>query len=104
MGMFDTVRCERSLPDGWQPGEYELQTKDFDCYLELYVITSEGRLLRAEARNAPGRDVGFHGYVNFYGIEGDSNNPDARWHEYNAKFTNGNLDEIELVENKLLSE
>ena len=42
--MFDKIRCEQPLPDGWQPAE-PMQTKDFDCGLVEYVITTGGRLL-----------------------------------------------------------
>ncbi len=42
--MFDHIRCEQPLPDGWQPDE-SMQTKDLDCELAKYVITKGGRLL-----------------------------------------------------------
>jgi hypothetical protein len=123
MGMFDYIRCEVSLPDGWLPGE--LQTKDFDCEMVTHVITKDGRLMLEridethlvpkEERPYPNddgllgmcgsirtvtslRDSNFHGVANFYGSEGTPNTPDYHWHEYNAKFTDGNLQEIVLVE------
>jgi hypothetical protein len=125
MGMFDYVRCELPLPDGWgADGSYvELQTKDFEFpYLETYTITKGGRLTRRfvsdwepvpeseweyvgddnplhklwheRSKRKPihsERDVNFHGMLNFYGSEG------TRWHEYNAKFTDGQLVSIEAA-------
>lgn len=118
MGMFDYVRCEVPLPDGWLP-PHPLQTKDFDCDMVCHVISPEGRLMleRVEAvhevpkadRPYPNddgllgmcgsirtetslHDSNFHGLVNFYGH--DDHNV---WHEYNAKFTDGQLVSIEVV-------
>lgn len=83
MGMFDWVRCEVPLPDGF---EGELQTKDFDePFLLTHVITKEGRLMRSyllelsdvpmEDRPHPSisslrditelRDTNFHGLFSF---------------------------------------
>lgn len=148
MGMFDYIRCEAPLPDGWEPGE--LQTKDFDCDLVTHVITKDGRLMLEridethlvpkEERPYPNddgllgmcgmmrtvtsrHDSKFHGVVNFYGSEyrhldgrpaqpkGVSHGPDGVkdyttgeplehvWHEYNAKFTDGQLVGIEKEPN-----
>ena len=67
--------CDMPLPDGWK-GE-GMETKDFDCELAEHVITKDGRLAH---------DPGFHGVVNFYGTDSEGD-----WHEYNAKFTDGQL-------------
>jgi hypothetical protein len=128
MGMFDYIRCEVALPDGWVAGE--LQTKDFDCEMITHVISKDGRLLfdrggweavpllqrrlwraawgdseQAEKdhvleaafgsmRRVPNyQDENFHGLVNFYGHDKDD-----QWHEYNAKFTDGQLTEIVLAQ------
>lgn len=150
MGMFDYLRCEVPLPDGWQPDE--LQTKDFDCEMVTHVITQDGRLMLEridethivpkEDRPYPNddgllgacgmlrhdkslHDSHFHGVVRFYGSEyrqldgspaqynGVMHGPDGVsdyitgkplkhiWHEYNAKFTDGKLVSIEVVENDL---
>lgn len=114
MGMFDYVRCEVPLPDGWSADE--LQTKDFDMpYLETYTIRADGRLIHRRPRydidppDAPHGeiDTNFHGVLNFYGLEttgyeppqpGDHfRRPITIWHEYNAKFTDGKLVGIEHV-------
>jgi hypothetical protein len=42
--MYDSIRCEQPLRDGWQPDE-PMQTKDLECELLEYVITKDGRLL-----------------------------------------------------------
>jgi hypothetical protein len=149
MGMFDYIRCDYPLPDGWKPSE--LQTKDFNCEMVMHVITAGGRLMLEridethivpkEERPHPNEDgllgmmgmlrhqkssheSDFHGVVNFYGSEyrhldgrparprGISHGPDGVkdytsgeelkhvWHEYNAKFTDGKLVSIEVVDEK----
>jgi hypothetical protein len=148
MGMFDYIRCEVPLPDGWEADN--LQTKDFDCEMVTHVITKDGRLMleridethvvpKAERPypDAPDDDIrsmcgmlrtvrsqhdsGFHGVVRFYGSEyrhlddkpacprgAEHQGGEVRdwttkeplkhiWHEYNAKFTDGQLVGIELV-------
>lgn len=121
MGLFDYVRCNVPLPDGF---DGELQTKDFDdAYLETYTITKDGRLMQryvSDREPVPEsewkyvgdddplhklwheqskwklifaeRDVNFHGILNFYGGGGTD-----EWHEYNAKFTDGTLVSIEIL-------
>ncbi len=148
MGMFDYIRCEVPLPDGWSA--HDLQTKDFDCQMVMHIITKDGRLMFERIDNmvevpkserpfpdAPDGslqsfcgsirtittqyDANFHGVVNFYGSEyqrmdGSPSSPGPVmhqgdtvcdfetkeplkhiWHEYNAKFTDGQLVEIDLV-------
>ena len=95
MGMFDYVHCEVPLPDGWQQ-PHELQTKDFDCEMEIYTIRKDGLLMDSQKR-----DTEFHGFLRFYGIEGDVNSGERgvawHWHEYRAKFTDGRLVNLEAV-------
>lgn len=119
MGMFDYVRSEKPLPDGFTG---ELQTKDFDCDMTKITITADGRLVidrviewaevpRAERTypNAPEGslesivgsvrfvtkpvDLNHHGMFNFYGHDSDRG-----WHEYEAKFTDGTLVDIKQVQ------
>jgi hypothetical protein len=126
MGLFDYVRCEVPLPDGF---DGELQTKDFDCpYMETYTITKDGRLLlryvsewvptpesewkytgdddplhklwHESSKKRPifaDRDINFHGMLGFYGHTGRHADGTWRWHEYSAKFTDGQLIEIVVV-------
>lgn len=92
MGMFGDLECQVPLPDGFVD---MFQTKDLDCELTMYRITSAGRLVRlnwdsqARVYGEP-TDLNYHGMLNFYG--GSS----ANWHEYDAKFTDGQLVEIVL--------
>ena len=101
MGMFDYVRCEVPLPDG-SSTEGLFQTKDFDCpYLETYVIRKDGRLIHNKPRydiDPPEAvsgevDTNHHGFLNFY----DYDTTTSIWREYMAKFTDGQLVDIELV-------
>ena len=103
MGMFDEVICEVPLPDGWKHPIF--QTKDFeDPYLDKYVIRADGRLIRKkpwyESDVNDDTDTNYHGLLRFYSYEGDPNDEtpiDDRWHEYEAKFTDGQLVGIESV-------
>lgn len=143
MGMFDYIRCEMPLPDGWQAPE--LQSKDFDCEMVTHVISKEGRMMldrghneevpllqrprwKAEwgtsdkaqddhalealcgcMRRVPNYvDSKFHGIVNFYGSEvigheacdgyPGGQRPVRRFHDYLAKFTDGQCVGIEHCE------
>jgi hypothetical protein len=142
MGMFDYIRCELPLPDGWQTDE--LQSKDFDCEMVTHVISKDGRLMLDRGHNEEVPlmergawkpewgdsesaveehalealmgcmrrvpkyiDANYHGVVNFYASETVGYEPPQPgdrfkraitvWHEYNAKFTDGQLVSIELV-------
>jgi hypothetical protein len=103
MGMFDYIRCEVPLPDGWQ--QDELQTKDFCCEMVEHVITADGRLMLDQGhweavpkseRPHPNDDgimglagsirrvgkmvdANYHGIVNFYGLETIRYEPDERY-------------------------
>jgi hypothetical protein len=90
MGMFDNVMSEVPLPDGY---DGPCQTKDFDDpYLETYLIRADGRLIHEPDKPNGRGDTNFHGVLNFYAYaEG------GVWHEYDAKFTDGQLVGISLV-------
>lgn len=122
MGMFDWIKCEVPLPDGWDaPGG--LQTKDLENMLTTHTITKEGRLLEEivvdwrllpkEERTYPDaeegsfnsmigcmeyiketRDANFHGYLHFHGWDSKT----EIFHEYRAKFTDGQLMGIERIQ------
>ena len=116
MGMFDYVRSETPLPDGFTG---ELQSKDFDCTMTEIIIRESGRLeiehfdyetVPKEERPYPDRegimgmcgmlrkvnrhwvDLDYHGDFNFYGYDSDK-----VWHEYIARFSSGQLDWIRVV-------
>lgn len=109
MGMFDYVRSQIALPDGFTG---QLQCKDFDCELAVVEIREDGTLwierfdheiVPLAERPYPDADdwraiigmirrsndrweqIPFHGEMNFYGGEGKD------WHEYVARFTDGKL-------------
>lgn len=83
MGLFDDVRCDVPLPDGFEGRSF--QTKDFeDPYMDKYVITNAGRLVRLDGDQIT--DLSFHGHLHFY-----SWSKETGWHAYNAKFTDGQL-------------
>ncbi len=84
--MFDNITCEHVLPFEPKPRGNSFQTKNFDCFLDCYTITKDGRLLKQEV------EVRFHGMLNFYTYTDDS-----MWFEYEAKFTDGRLLEIRPV-------
>jgi len=101
MGLFDYIVCEFPLPDGFTG---ELQTKDLGCALLTHVITNDGRLLlehvdriddESEARFTSRRDANLHGMLKFYGSSGEHEASTREWHEYNAKFVDGQLVSIE---------
>lgn len=124
MGMFDYIRCDAPLPETEVPpptAEW-FQTKDTpDQYMTVYTITADGKLVwrpycmeevpKAE-RPYPNDDgllglagsmrrveadeeaLPFHGDIEFY----TSNHPDVGWWEYRARFTEGLLARIDLVE------
>lgn len=107
MGMFDYIKCELPLPDGWDLANdaVGLQTKDFDCEMVEHRITKDGRLMlssverveevpKAERpfpeddgflglcgsirRHTIERDACHHGYVYFYGLEIVGQDDDGR--------------------------
>ncbi len=82
MGMFDSIRCEWPLPDGGDGSD--MQTKSLGCCLTQYVIAADGRL-----RHVKGSDSGFHGIMRFY-----AHDPGTGRREYEAKFSDGQLDHL----------
>lgn len=127
MGLFDFLKVEVDLPDltKEQIENIKFQTKDTDeQYLVTYRISPEGRLLepqikygtvpedeRPYCKDKPPeertvvdkfigsqsctviaeKDLNYHGWLNFYGSIGDD------WFEYNAKFTDGKVVEIQRI-------
>jgi hypothetical protein len=136
MGMFDDITCKVKLPlteeleklnIAWE--EENFQTKSLECYLQHYIIASDGQLLEEvvvreyveytkEELDSPDRKpwnmfkniiekerylkaVDFHGIVNFYTSLEYTIDADM-WVEFNAYFIYGKLDKIELVEAKTM--
>jgi hypothetical protein len=92
MGIFDNIHCEYPLPDCPENIELDWQTKCLGCCLDTYVITEDGRLTQD---NGTGRmvDLYYHGMITFYTSIGRGK--DLEWVQYRAKFTDGQLVEVE---------
>ena len=82
MGMFDELQLDLPLPDGSKP--YGVQTKSMSCTLSCYTLSAAGRLLGAD-----GSDIGDHGVMRFHFAGSD-----GRLREYEAKFTDGQLQHL----------
>lgn len=108
MGMFDNIRCEFPLPDGFD-GKLNFQTKDLENLLSTYVITADGKLLLATLNYDDGDKlpvltvINYHGDIEFYGSNicsvgrgyfSTSDGGPPLWRNYTARFTNGLLQEI----------
>lgn len=46
------------------------------------------------------RDTNYHGIIKFYTLHKKANDKERRWYEFKSKFTNGNLEKIELIEDE----
>jgi hypothetical protein len=112
MGMFDHLRCEVPLPDGYQGKDF--QTKDFECEMATHYIKGgglyldEGHCVSVPKHERPYPDAHdgtlqsmfgsmrwipnlvhqphFDGIVDFYDLDAQN-----VMHRYNAKFENGKL-------------
>ena len=113
MGMFDYVICEYEIPlpkdckelSNVKWNEYTFQSKDMNCLMDDYRISKKGKLLVRESRpdfyDKPPKDLpevesSYHGELNFYAYE-QRNKYDYSV-SFNAKFSYGKLDAIELTE------
>jgi len=99
MGMFDSIRCEYSLPEP-RHQDLEYQTKDLECLLARYTITRDGRLVlhARQGRGRPYRDIEWplHGDLRFY--TSDHSVEPHVWIEYVARFTHGRVEWIRPIE------
>lgn len=109
MGMFDYIRCERVMPDGFDGHGHLFQSKDFGCEMHIYTIEEDGRLMHEDSGSPwcsdpkpwPIRPEPFHGFLRLYTLDGDPNGAEYWWREYNAKFTDGRLVQIDTVISEL---
>lgn len=103
MGMFDDIKCDYQLPDEGLEHDH-FQTKDFDCRLDQYRITKDGRLelmqydvttvpdsdrlfgYRMDRNEVQWIDVNFHGDLIMY-----TYGRDGRFYEYLVRFTEGEV-------------
>lgn len=127
MGMFDSIECNYPLPLPLEvinvlpdPYNQEFQTKDLENLLDLYYLNEDG-VLYWRKRKYEWRDdddaflkgymdvveeeivpTDFHGVLNFYCYETvheDESSDKAKdiTIDYLAKFTNGKLENIEVL-------
>lgn len=93
MAMFDWVRFQYRMPDGYEGRTY--QTKWLDCELDVYLVTPDGRFVRTEAMegNKPVGAVAFDGVLWIGDAEGGHQS-----HCYNLHFKAGQLVAIECLQ------
>jgi hypothetical protein len=132
MGMFDSIECNYPLPLPLDvvdimpdPYNQEFQTKDLENLLDLYYLNEDG-ILYWRKRKYQWKDdddsflkgymdvvdeevvpTDFHGVLNFYyyeTVEEDIENNKAKdvTIDYLAKFTNGKLENIEILSYEII--
>ena len=122
--MYDSIDCQYSLPMPEDPkgyaGSYGLQTKDFECALDIYIIDKDGQL-SIECRdtewvqgNPNGKSfLEKSGYlktkktwleplkdtctIQFYDYCHSNNTDYDYWIQYVATFVGGKLTDIKLL-------
>lgn len=97
MSMFDELRCEYPLPDGFSALGVWFQSKDTpEQDFERYILRATGELVVAET----GAHIPFHGTLTFYttNISGSgpqgvitSDDTPPYWAEYCALYDHGRL-------------
>ena len=89
MGMFDWLRYEDALPDGFNGKR--CQTKSLDCELDQYIVRN-GRLFKQLLVSVDiTDDIEFHGYE-------ASQESNGLWNAYKIKVENGLVKEVMLEE------
>jgi hypothetical protein len=132
MGMFDSIQCNYPLPLPLEvidifpdPYDQEFQTKDLESLLDNYILNENGELLWIKKEYAWKDDdssflkgymevvkeeivpSNFHGVLNFYcyeTIHEDESSDKAKdiSIDYLAKFTNGKLENIEVLSYEII--
>jgi hypothetical protein len=132
MGMFDSIQCNYPLPLPLEvidvmpdPYDQEFQTKDLENLLDLYYLNEDGVLSWHKKKYTWKDDdsaflkgymdvveeeivpIDFHGVLNFYcyeTVEEDIENNKAKdvTIDYLAKFTNGKLENIEILSYEII--
>jgi hypothetical protein len=111
MGMFDSIRVEMPLPDGWVPPEGTLfQSKSLDSFMDTYLIDKDGQLFKTESYwdNEESKvlatetyPIPFHGEIRFYQHERQTlkerKEYKYKWHEYSAIFVRGKLIDLSTI-------
>lgn len=109
MGMYDTITCDYPLPGGEKIQSEAFQTKDLECSMSEYKISSDGRLLQtaggflSDALESAVTLDDFHGDLDFYtsnfaacghGYIATSDDTPPWSANYTARFDAGRLREI----------
>jgi hypothetical protein len=71
--------------------ETEFQTKDFDCILDRYLISSHGRLLLTSG--GVNQDTNYHGILRFHTVVTPPMGG-GYYIEYHCKFSDGKIVEV----------
>ena len=116
MGMFDYIRCDYPLPsDPPVDATINFQTKDFDCLMQQYVITADGKLQNITDPDQPlydslDEDLSTFSetieiYTNFFNDSATTeiytaNGEDVYYLQYEIAFLNGSVVAIEEIENR----
>jgi len=103
MGMYDIITVKDKLPwtdEMWEEGLpdacTEFQTKGLDDSMSNYKIEN-GRLL-LQVQEGGWVDTNYHGELSFYDYKpNDQPGNNDCWIEFTAKFTNGQVDKIEVT-------
>jgi hypothetical protein len=108
MGMFDDITFAREMPGDPKPRHGNFQTKDLECALDRYHVDEHGIIRRREwepdARVWIDCDpLAYHGMLRFYTCEdiegtGVVGRRSHHWFEYEAKFTDGKLEGVEVID------
>jgi hypothetical protein len=99
MGMFDNIIFEDGvevpLPEEMRVfKDIEYQTKSFDCTMSVYLIGKDNSLYLTDFERSS-KKIDYHGIIEFYSYEPtDLIDYSA---EFKAKFTDGILQNIELI-------
>lgn len=103
MGLFDDIRIAAPHNEALDPRvrDATFQTKDFECLLNMYYVSSDGRLIECIGDDCT-RDTEYHGDIEFYILLPDrpkekGHFDDGRLLEYKARFTDGTLQWIRPV-------
>jgi hypothetical protein len=92
MGMFDWVKVDVPLPDGWRaPNDETFQTKDFESTMTTIWITPEGRLMVEDSdieivpeAERPGYDPATGGFTgSLGGLIGSIRHINHKWRDLN---------------------
>ena len=97
MGMFDHITCELPMPDGRDVVRDSFQTKSLWCCMDLFTITSTGRLIFHKRQYSTSRvpvpmadiDMDYHGDIEIHGLARDDS-----YVRYAVRFTHGAVERI----------